>query len=220
MRTKTLSSLFSSSDNIILNKWRQTCIPFKGVLIGKMPKSEHCREVKWERPSKSYMNLNLDGASRRNPGRSGAGCVIQDHGGHIKKSLLVRLPDGSNNMAVASTMLERVKLVISLGISKLYIEGDSYIITSAIVSKKVVNLDLKYVLAEVWRLLPRFQAFKVSHFFREGNQFVDILANLGVNLDLCLRLLDGMELIKIIKEQIVSTKLAKNKYCSFAQEFP
>ncbi|GLJ50093.1 hypothetical protein SUGI_1065440 [Cryptomeria japonica] len=104
-----------------------------------MLKSECRREVKWERPSKSYMNLNFDATSRRNPGRSGAGCVIRDRGGYIKKALLPRLPDNSNNMAEASTLLEGVKLAISLGISKLYIEGDSQIITSAIVSKKVVN---------------------------------------------------------------------------------
>ncbi|GLJ17988.1 hypothetical protein SUGI_0316840 [Cryptomeria japonica] len=125
MRTKTLSSLFSSSDNIILNKWRKICIPFKGVLIGKIPKLKHHREVKWERLSKSYINFNFDGASRRNPGRSGVGCVIRDHGGHIKKALLARLPDGSNSMAEASTLLEGVRLAISLGISKLHIEGDA-----------------------------------------------------------------------------------------------
>ncbi|GLJ43046.1 hypothetical protein SUGI_0893580 [Cryptomeria japonica] len=126
-----------------------------------MPNSECRREVKWERPSKSYMNLNFDGVSRRNPGRSRVGCVIRDHGGHIKKALLVRLPDGSNNMTEALTLLEVVELAISLGISKLHIEGDSHIITSTIVSKKVVNWDLQYVLGEVWRLLPRFQSFKI-----------------------------------------------------------
>ncbi|GLJ49576.1 hypothetical protein SUGI_1051490 [Cryptomeria japonica] len=90
-----------------------------------MPKSERRREVKWERSSKSYMKLNFDGASKRNPVRSGAGCVIRDHGGHIKKTLLARLLDGSNNMAKGSTLLEGLKLAISLGISKLHIEGDS-----------------------------------------------------------------------------------------------
>ncbi|GLJ17790.1 hypothetical protein SUGI_0310750 [Cryptomeria japonica] len=104
-----------------------------------MPKEKRYREVKWERPSKSYMKLNFDGASRRNPDRSGDGCVIRDHGGHIKKALLARLPEGSNNMVEASILLEGVKMEISLGISKLHIEGDSQIITSAIVSKKVVN---------------------------------------------------------------------------------
>lgn len=38
-------------------------------------------EVKWERPQISVVKLNVDGASKGNPGYAGAGCIIRDHNG-------------------------------------------------------------------------------------------------------------------------------------------
>ncbi|GLJ28687.1 hypothetical protein SUGI_0565350 [Cryptomeria japonica] len=156
-RVKTLSSTYSSFDNVILNNnWKSIYIPFKGVLIGKMPKHQARRDILWKPPDFQNVKLNFDGASK----------------------------DGTNNLVEARALLCGVRIALQLGVQDLHIEGDSQIVTSSLISKKVVNWELQYVLQEVWRLLPRFLSYRISHCFREANKFIDWLSNLGVQLDI------------------------------------
>ncbi|XP_059065053.1 uncharacterized protein LOC131857052 [Cryptomeria japonica] len=160
-------------------RWSQISIPFKGVLVGKKSKKDSRKQVKWEEPLNSFLKLNFDGASKGNPGRSGAGRVLTDQNGLIVKAASYRLPNGSNNLIEARELLEVVKIASNMGLSKLHIGGDSQIITSGLISKKVTNWELQFVLGEVWNLLLRFDDFKISHYYREANQLADGLSDLG-----------------------------------------
>ncbi|GLJ05720.1 hypothetical protein SUGI_0023920 [Cryptomeria japonica] len=162
--------------------WSQISIPFKGVLVGKKSKKGSRMQVKWEKPLNSFLKLHFDGAAKGNPCRSGTGCALRDQNGLIVKVPSYRLPNGSNNLVEARALLEGVKIATNMGVSKLHIESDSQIITLSLISKKVTNRELRYVLAEVWKLLLRFDYFKISHYYREANQLVDGLSILGVEL--------------------------------------
>lgn len=90
-----------------------------------------------------FFKLNFDGASKGNLGRSGIGAVLRDSASKVLKVIFSRILDGSNNVAEATTLMEGVKLALSMGISRLHIEGDSQIITSALISQQVVSWDLQ-----------------------------------------------------------------------------
>ncbi|XP_011082393.1 uncharacterized protein LOC105165175 [Sesamum indicum] len=46
-------------------------------------KSTYCTLVKWEKPQMGWFILNTDGASKGNPGISGAGGILGDHHGQV-----------------------------------------------------------------------------------------------------------------------------------------
>lgn len=158
-------------------------------MVGKKSKDEIQKA-----PSPSFCKLNFERASKGNPGRSSGSCVLRDHHGNILKALSSKILDETNNLAEVRALKDSVKLALSLGISKLHIEGDSQIVTSTLSSKKVVIWDLQYALGEVWKLLPRFQEFKISHCFREANQFFDCLANLGAGMEFGSKLFDRVSI--------------------------
>lgn len=92
------------------------------------------------------------------------------------------------------------------GISKIHIEGDSQIIIGAVISKKVVNWKLDYILSEVWRLLPRFETFKIGHCYREANQMADWIANFCFTLQGETHFLTGEWLSKhILKDKNINS---------------
>ena len=131
-RSKSLSSLFSSHDSGILNRWPLISIPFKRVLIGKQNKKERRKEIKWDPLDKDFVKLDFDGASRGNPGISGAGYVPRDSDSQVIRAACSRIPIGYNNIAEARALHLGMGLSISNGIQRIHIEGDSQIITSTI----------------------------------------------------------------------------------------
>lgn len=75
--------------------------------------------------------------------------------------------------------MEGLILAKKLGYLKGHVEGDSSLIINACIQRKTLNWRINYVLRQVWSLLDSFEAFHISHTYREGNKMVDILANMG-----------------------------------------
>lgn len=43
-----------------------------------MPKQRIIKQIRWEKPSRGWMKLNVDGASKGNPGQAGGGRLLRD----------------------------------------------------------------------------------------------------------------------------------------------
>lgn len=82
-------------------------------------------------------------------------------------------------MVELKALEEGLKPCRSLGLSKVYIEGDSQIVLNAIRNRVTPNCVLNSKLEEVLNLLDKFEDNRICHIFQEGNQIVDSLANRG-----------------------------------------
>lgn len=87
----------------------------------------------WNTPEKGWIKINFDGASRGNPGVSGAGCIARNDEAIVLARGAQRLLDGLNNEAEARAALLAILLADKLSVTRLHLKGDSKIVTDAIV---------------------------------------------------------------------------------------
>ncbi|XP_057827534.2 uncharacterized protein LOC131038938 [Cryptomeria japonica] len=81
--------------------------------------------VKWEPPSKQWIKINFDGASKGNPGTSGVGVVARDDNGFIIFKGAQHLQDGTNNEAKVQAAFLATKIALNMKVQRLHLEGDS-----------------------------------------------------------------------------------------------
>ena len=89
------------------------------------------------------------------------------------------LPINTNNMAEAQALLAGLILAKQGNFHPLHIEGDSSVIIDACIHRRIHSWKLKYILNQIWRLLDECSDVCISHTYREWNQVVDHLSNLG-----------------------------------------
>lgn len=108
-------------------------------------------------------------------------------------------------MEEVQALLEGLILTKKLGYLKVYVEGDSFLVINACIQRKTLNWRINYILGQVWNLLDSFEAFHISHTYKEGNKMADILVNMGC---------DGLE-IELIKDEhdLTEFPLLKNILC-------
>lgn len=137
----------------------------------------------------STSHLYFDGASRGNPGLSGAGVVIKiaDTTFEYHKPLGV----ATNNEAEYLAIIEGLKHMIDLltshsGVSKVVVKGDSQLIIKQLQKKWKVRSENLLPLYEKARSLietlhKKGLSVELSYIPREKNSEADKLANLGTD---------------------------------------
>ncbi|GLJ19097.1 hypothetical protein SUGI_0342960 [Cryptomeria japonica] len=70
-----------------------------------------------------FAKLNYDGASRGNPGISGARAVIRNSDGNIIRAACKKLPLDSNNVAEIEALLHGLTLATFINIPNIIVEG-------------------------------------------------------------------------------------------------
>lgn len=86
--------------------------------------------------------MNFYGASRENPGASGAGCIIHSFDGVAEAKQAKELAKHTNNVAKIQAPIEGLTLCRDLGIKKLEVEGDSTIIINSLRTSNTPNWRL------------------------------------------------------------------------------
>jgi len=124
------------------------------------------------------LKLNFDGATKANGCTSGGG-VIRDEHGDLVAAYAGGLGKHSNNIVEAMALLWGLKVVISLGISHLHIQGDSKIILDAITGLSTCGWKLSDIISDIQTILHGIPNVSFSHTYREGNSVADGLANFG-----------------------------------------
>ncbi len=122
----------------------------------------------------------IDGASKNNPGLSGAGVVLYRNSRKIKE-LSVFLGKTTNNCAEYASFILGLQEVVKLGEKKASFYSDSQLLVNqinGIYKIKNQNLFLLQVIAK--NLISALEEFKIEFIDREENKEADNLANLAV----------------------------------------
>lgn len=124
--------------------------------------------------------LRFDGASRGNPGQSGAGAVLYKNDKEIW-SVSRNLGIQTNNYAECFAMTLGIDKASQLGIKNLIVEGDSMLIINQLKGKwKIKNNDLKNLHLSIVEKLKHFDSIIYKHIYRKYNSRADELANIGI----------------------------------------
>lgn len=126
--------------------------------------------------------MYVDGASRGNPGKAGAGVLVQDAHGKTIRRLRKRLPDVTNNVAEYSALLTALKAAVKMNAKKLKVFADSELMVKQINGLyRVKNEGLKPLYAEAKMLINKIDSFSIAHVKRELNAGADKLANEAID---------------------------------------
>ena len=127
--------------------------------------------------------MNFDGASKGNPGLSGAGAVIYENGEEIW-SAAEFLGYKTNNQAEYQALILGLKGALNLGITVLSVFGDSLLVVNQINGiYKVKSSSIFNLYEEVLALRDRFEYIEFNHVYRDKNKRADELSNIAL-LDL------------------------------------
>jgi len=125
-----------------------------------------------------FLRLRTDGASRGNPGPSGAGIVIEDEDGMKLKAMHRWLGTMTNNEAEYHALIDGLKAVESWKPEKLEVCLDSRLVVEQVNGVwRVRDARMQALNAQAKELLAKFPDVEVKHVEREQNKRADYLAN-------------------------------------------
>lgn len=128
----------------------------------------------------THLRIYIDGASKGNPGESGAGVVIYQDGRIIKK-ISNYLGHGTNNAAEYSALLCALKEALVLKAKSLEINTDSQLLARQLNKiYKVKHEGIKNFYNRALELLAGFEKVVINHVPREQNTLADELATEAV----------------------------------------
>ena len=130
-------------------------------------------------PSCEYI-MNFDGASKGNPGLSGAGAVIYKNGNEIWSSCKF-VGIKTNNQSEYSALILGLKGALLLGITNLSVLGDSLLVINQVNGiYKVKSSSIFDLYEEVLELKTQFDFVEFNHVYRNYNKRADELSNLAL----------------------------------------
>ena len=133
----------------------------------------------WWREQKTN-TIFFDGASKGNPGPSGAGGIIYSPNGVSRDSFYWGLGLKTNNQAELLSLLKACQLAREKGFKDIQIFGDSEILIKNLnTEEKFRNASLNRVLERLKRVLIAFNSYKFYHILRSSNSEADLMANKG-----------------------------------------
>ena len=135
-------------------------------------------------PGTRMMSVSLycDGASRGNPGPSGAGVVLLDEKGKQIFELSRYLDNGTNNEAEYRALVRGLEAAADLGVKRIEIFLDSELVVRQLSGKyKVRNARLRSLFDQAVSILQQFDDYAIFHVGRELNQQADRLANEAID---------------------------------------
>ena len=127
-------------------------------------------------------SLYCDGASRGNPGPSGAGVVILANNGEQIFELSRFLDNATNNEAEYKALIRGLSAAADVGIKRVQIFLDSELVVNQLLGTyKVRNPRLLKLFDEATSRLRLFDEYAIFHVGRELNQKADRLANEAID---------------------------------------
>jgi len=122
--------------------------------------------------------INVDGASRGNPGPAAIGAVIKDDGARIAGRIARAIGVTTNNQAEYQAIIAALEKAISLGAREINVKSDSELIVNQINGRyKIKNTALRSLYQRVVKLTGLLERFTITTIPREQNAEADALAN-------------------------------------------
>ncbi len=133
-------------------------------------------------PAAPSLVLFADGASRGNPGPSGAGAVLFTGTGEVVEEVGSFLGVTTNNVAEYQALLLGLAAARARGARSITVRMDSELVVKQVNgSYRVKNLALQRLHARVLALRREFDYFRIEHVPRAANAAADRLANLAID---------------------------------------
>ena len=127
--------------------------------------------------------VNVDGASRGNPGKAGIGVAIFDKDSKLIKECSEYIGIATNNVAEYKALILGVKEAIKCDAQEILFRTDSELLAKQIMGEyRVKNTQLMYLFTEVQGLLKKLPKWKIKHIPRVENKEADMLANKGIEM--------------------------------------
>lgn len=89
-------------------------MPDQIELLEKYTPTLQITKVIWEYPRPGWVKVNIDGASRGNPGRSSIGLMLRNEEGDVLYAYGKEAHEGSNTKAEAKAILEAMRYCVEL----------------------------------------------------------------------------------------------------------
>jgi ribonuclease HI len=113
-------------------------------------------------------------------GGGGAGVLFISPRGEQLKYIFQILFEVSNNMVEYEALLHGLHLEISLGIKRLLVYGDSFLVVQQVNKEWDINKDtMDAYIQEICKLEKKFLGLEIHHVVRDNNVRADVLSKLG-----------------------------------------
>ncbi len=124
-----------------------------------------------------------DGASRGNPGISGAGVIIKDGHGRVLKEISQFLGNKvTNNVAEYKALILALSVIVKIKPSSVKIYMDSNLIVQQIQGKwRIKDPNLKISYNQAIEHISKLKKFEIIHIRRHLNKEADALANKAID---------------------------------------
>jgi ribonuclease HI len=129
--------------------------------------------------------VNVDGASKGNPGESGIGVAIFDKDLNLINEACDYLGVATNNVAEYRALILGIKLSTKYNAKMVLFKADSELMVKQIKGEyRVKNAQLKLLFTEAQSLLKKLPKWEIMHIPREENKEADLMANKGVEMSI------------------------------------
>ncbi len=124
--------------------------------------------------------LNIDGASRGNPGPGGIGVVFAY--GNIKRGYYSFIGNCTNNEAEYTALIKGLNIALENKVGSIKIYTDSELICNQIKGNYKINKEnLIKLYNNAIKLIDNFKSFSINYIPREKNKDADKLANIAID---------------------------------------
>ena len=125
--------------------------------------------------------IEVDGASRGNPGASACGIVLRIEGGQ-EREVGLYLGNTTNNVAEYLAVIAGLQLAREEGAREIRLQTDSELLVKQLSGAYRVRAEhLRPLYQKAMRLLGQFDKTHVTHVPRQNNRRADRLANLALD---------------------------------------
>jgi ribonuclease HI len=115
-------------------------------------------------------------------GGGGEGVLFISPRGEQLKYVFQILFEVSNNEAEYEALLHGLRLVVSLGIKRLLVYDDSFLVVQQVNKEWDVNKDtMDEYITEICKLENKFSGLQIHHVIRNNNVGADVLSKLGAD---------------------------------------
>ncbi|MQL68626.1 hypothetical protein Taro_000903 [Colocasia esculenta] len=133
--------------------------------------------IRWIPPSKGLV-LNVDGASKGNPGTCGGGGCVRDCNGNLLFAFAHFCGFGSSLIAETRSLCDGLRLALDHSFHLTEIKSDSLTLVNSISSMKVPSWKCLHWWRDALSIIQTFD-INIKHTYRQANQLADALANIG-----------------------------------------
>ena len=132
--------------------------------------------------SHKQLIINIDGASRGNPGPAAIGVVVCDHSKKVVKKINRSIGSTTNNVAEYTALIFGLQECLALGCKDVVVNTDSELVAKQINREyKVKDHDLKPLFEIARHLIECIEKVEIKHTHRENNKEADKLANEAID---------------------------------------